>query len=215
MIWLTCRAQLLVPTGGGRNLSALCCRARSTHTQPPTPIHLGRPPMSRLWASTAAEPRRVLTARRLEIWPRRFAWLHLDFSCRCAAQLLRMEFAVGAMPSLRRSEPGRRRAAIDADLLRLIFGGRPSSWIFWPCDDHQLMPNASRPTSGSRSSTSGRRSTSRRSARSPQWTPERARLPRQRCLAADRVTVACACVRPVAPTALGRSHPVGAAESGH
>ena len=90
MIWLTCRAQLLVPTGGGRNLSALCCRARSTHTQPPTPIHLGRPPMSRLWASTAAEPRRILTARRLEMWPRRFAWLHLDFSCRCAAQLLRM-----------------------------------------------------------------------------------------------------------------------------
>ena len=39
------------------------------------------------------------------MWPRRFAWLHLDFSCRCAAQLHSKEFAVGAMPSLRRSEP--------------------------------------------------------------------------------------------------------------
>ena len=70
----------------------------------------GRPPMSRLWASTAAEPRRIFTARRLEMWPRRFAWLHLDFSCRCAAQFHSKEFAVGAMPPMRavvrsRAEP--------------------------------------------------------------------------------------------------------------
>jgi hypothetical protein len=70
------------------------------------------------------------------------------------------------------------------------------------------------PTSCSSSSTSGRRSTSRRSARSPRWTPERARLPRTPCLAADRVTVACAYVRSTVATALGRSHAVGAAESG-
>ena len=63
--------------------------------------------MSRLWASTAAEPRRILTARRLEMWPRRFAWLHLDFSCRCAAQFHSKEFAVGAMPRMRAVEPGR------------------------------------------------------------------------------------------------------------
>ena len=105
MIWLTCRAQLLVPTAENEICLPSAVARGGTHTQPPTPIHLGRPPMSRLWASTAAEPRRIFTARRLEMWPRRFAWLHLDFSCRCAAQLLRMEFAVGAMPSLRRSEP--------------------------------------------------------------------------------------------------------------
>ena len=53
----------------------------------------------------------------------------------------------------------------------------------------------SRPTSCSSSSTSGRRSTSRRSAPTLRWTPERARLPRPPCMAADRVTVACAYVR--------------------
>jgi hypothetical protein len=70
------------------------------------------------------------------------------------------------------------------------------------------------PTSCSSSSTSGRRSTSRRPALTPRWTPERARLPRTPCLAADRVTVACAYVRSTVATALGRSHAVGAAESG-
>ena len=72
----------------------------------------------------------------------------------------------------------------------------------------------SRPTSCSSSSTSGRRSTSRRPALTPRWTPERARLPRRPCLAADRVTVACAYVRSTVATALGRSHAVGATEGG-
>ena len=44
-------------------------------------------------------------------------------------------------------------------------------------------------------STSGRRSTSRRPARSPRSSPERARLPPPPCLAAARVTVTCAYVR--------------------
>ena len=53
----------------------------------------------------------------------------------------------------------------------------------------------SQPTSCSRSSTRGHRSTSRRPARSPLSTPDRARLPRPPCLARARVTVACAYVR--------------------
>jgi len=67
--------------------------------------------------------------------------------------------------------------------------------VLLPFNDHQLVPNASQPTSCSRSSTRGRRRTSRRPARSPPWTPERARLPRPACLAPARVTVACAYVR--------------------
>ena len=55
--------------------------------------------------------------------------------------------------------------------------------------------NGSRPTSCSSRSTSGRRSTSRRPARSPRSSPERARLPPPPCLAAARVTVTCAYVR--------------------
>ena len=43
----------------------------------------------------------------------------------------------------------------------------------------------------------------------------RARLPRVPCLAPARVTVVCAYVRLNVSTALGRSHAVGAAESGH
>jgi len=83
-----------------------------------------------------------------------------------------------------------------ASTLHLAWVGLATSLDLWPFDDPQLRPNASRPTSGSRSSTSGRRSTSRRSALTPRWTPERARLPRPACLAPARVTVACACVRP-------------------
>ena len=45
-----------------------------------------RPPASRLWASTASETRRILTANRIDMWLRCFTWLHLHFGCRCAAQ---------------------------------------------------------------------------------------------------------------------------------
>lgn len=58
------------------------------------------------------------------------------------------------------------------------------------------------PTSCSSRSTSGRQSTSRRSALTPRWTPERARLPRPPCLAAARVTVACAYVLSTVATPL-------------
>ena len=190
-----------------------------THTQPPTPIHLCRPPTSRLWASTAAEPRRILTARRLEMWLRLFTWLHLHFSCRCAANLLKngvpwrpahaSASRSGAVRSLQRC-----RSRSPPPLHHLIFGPQQSAWICWPCDDDYLRAHASRPTSCSRSSTSGRRSTSRRSALTPRWTPERARLPPPPCQAPARVTVACAYVRSTVATALGRSHAVGAVESG-
>ena len=185
-------------------------RARSTHALPPSPIHLGSPPTSRLWASSAAETRRVFAASRLDMWLRRFAWHHLLYSCRRAAQLhskvLRGEpchasaYPSGAVRSLQRCQPP---SSVSPPYG--IFGPRQSAWICWHCDDPHLMPNASRPTSGSRSSTSGRRSTSRRSALTPRSIPERARLPPPPCLAPARVTVACACVRPLVPTALGRS----------
>ena len=45
-----------------------------------------RPPASRLWASTASETRRILTANRIDMWSRCFDWSHLHFGCRCAAQ---------------------------------------------------------------------------------------------------------------------------------
>ena len=127
--------------------------------------------------------------------------------CGCAAPLGSISTSLtGAPPSsIRRSLPLERMRAVvrsRAEPTQQCWsawsrpGGslRPAphacSLVLLPFDDHQLMPNASRPTSCSRSSTSGRRSTSRRSARSPQWTPERARLPRPPCMAPARVTVA-------------------------
>ena len=153
--------------------------------------------------------------------------------CGCAALLCTISTAVAGRPPSSfeweppsepcntsvlwsRTEPDRhpQRSLDAASTLHIAWVGLACTDVHWPFNDPQLRPNASRPTSGSRSSTSGRRSTSRRSARSPRWTPERARLPRPACLAPARVTVACACVRPAAPTALGRSHAVGATEGG-
>ena len=136
------------------------------------------------------------------MWLRCSTWLHLHFPYGCAAQLLRMDSAFRAMPHLSAVEPDLAAPTavmfLDAaSILCLTSVGRANTDEHWPVDDPQLRPNASRPTSGSRSSTSGRRSTSRRSAPTPRWTPERARLPRPACLAPARVTVACACVRPV------------------
>jgi hypothetical protein len=101
--------------------------------------------------------------------------------------------------------------------MRSLSAPRRSAILQWDPVGHRTSTRLSMrswPTSCSSSSTSGRRSTSRRPALTPRWTPERVRLPRQRCLAADRVTVACAHVRPVVATALGRSHAVGATEGG-
>ena len=78
---------------------------RGTHALPPSPIHLSRPPTSRLWAIAAARTRRTLTVNRSEIWMRPFAWHHLHLSCWSAAQLLRMGAAFGAMPRMRDVEP--------------------------------------------------------------------------------------------------------------
>ena len=171
-------------------------------------------------------------------WPRRGASAMPAASrCGCAAPLGSISTSLtGAPPSSiqvslpsepchtsvlwSRTEPDRhpQRSLDAASTLHIAWVGLACTDVHWPFNDPQLRPNASRPTSGSRSSTSGRRSTSRRSAPTPRWTPERARLPRQRCLAADRVTVACQshvpmCGRRV-PTALGRSHAVGATEGG-
>jgi hypothetical protein len=156
-----------------------------------------------------AETRRVCNASRLEMWLRCSTWLHLHFPYGCAAQLLRMGAAFGAMPHLSAVEPDLAAPTavmfLDAaSILCLTSVGRANTDEHWPFDDPQLRPNASWPTSGSRSSTSGRRSTSRRSALTPRWTPERARLPRPACLAPARVTVACACVR---PAGVNRSRP--------
>ena len=142
-------------------------------------------------------------------WPRRGASAMPAASrCGCAAPLGSISTSLtGAPPSsIRRSLPLERMRAVvrsRAEPTQQCWsawsrpGGslRPAphacSLVLLPFDDHQLMPNASRPTSCSRSSTSGRRSTSRRPARSPQWTPERARrLPRPPCMAPARVTVA-------------------------
>ena len=121
MIWLTCRAQLLVPTGGGRNLSALCCRARR-HSHAASHAHSPRPSShveavgqhrGRTAAHTHCQaPRDVaaplrLAPSRLQLPVRGPAPSNGEAlngrlnarRCRC------MEFAVGAMPSLRRSEP--------------------------------------------------------------------------------------------------------------
>ena len=73
---------------------------RGTHALPPSPIHLRRPPASRLWVSSVAETRRVCNASRLEMWLRCSTWLHLHFPYGCAAQLHSSESAFGAMPPL-------------------------------------------------------------------------------------------------------------------
>ena len=80
---------------------------RGTHALPPSPIHLRRPPASRLWVSSVAETRRVCNASRLEMWLRCSTWLHLHFPYGCAAQLHSSESAFGAMPPLRAVEPDR------------------------------------------------------------------------------------------------------------
>ena len=53
------------------------------------------------------------------MWPRRFAWLHLDFSCRCAAQLLRMECLGAALKGKADAEAAAEQTAAEReDLLR-------------------------------------------------------------------------------------------------
>jgi hypothetical protein len=115
----TCRAQLLVPTGGGRNLSALCCRARR-HSHAASHAHSPRPSShveavgqhrGRTAAHTHCQAPRDVAA------PLRLAPSRLQLPVRGPAPsngVCRWSHAIAE-----KVRAGRRRAAIDADLLRL------------------------------------------------------------------------------------------------
>ena len=141
MIWLTCRAQLLVPTGGGRNLSALCCRARR-HSHAASHAHSPRPSShveavgqhrGRTAAHTHCQAPRDVAA------PLRLAPSRLQLPVRgpapsngsslppIAGSARGLHWLSGSSNGVCRwshaiaekVRAGRRRAAIDADLLRL------------------------------------------------------------------------------------------------
>ena len=178
------------PSSRGEALGRLCGRnAAHSHW---TRLHQAAAPVGFFPIS----PRRACTCRWLKKWCEREGLGRLELDERNVAEPMAPLFCCSSAAS---SVPHRSAIPNCSEGVQQI---------------STRLSIRSRPTSCSSSSTSGRRSTSRRSAPTPRWTPERARLPRPPCMAADRVTVACAYVRPAAATALGHSHAVGAAESG-